>query len=98
VSDFKNRRSNRLLRYYVADNDSLEIKYSTIKMTMPSFTVMEFSFDLMTHPQFSVNTRPAHMMPMPFVNTDAVVTKRTFDLELLSVQKRDSLSSTILNE
>ena len=98
VSDFKNRPSNLLLRYYVADNDSLEIKYSTIKMTMPSFSVMEFSFDLMTHPQFSINKRPAHMMPMPFVNTDAIVTKKTFVLDSMSVRKRDLISLEIIQE
>jgi hypothetical protein len=98
VSDFKNRPSNRLLRYYVADSDSLEIKYSTIKMTMPSFSVMEFSFDLMTHPQFSINKRPAHMMPMPFVNTDAIVTKKTFVLDSMSVRKRDLISLEIIQE
>lgn len=95
VSGFTDRISNRLLRYFVADNDSLELKYSTRTKEMPRFTVMEYSFDLLTHPQFSVNKRPAHMMPMPFVNTDAIITKKTFVLDSMKVRKRDSIDISI---
>jgi len=98
VSGFTNRVSNRFLRYFVADNDSLELKYSTKTKKMPRLSVMEYSYDLLTHPQFSINKRPAHMMPMPFVNTDAIITKKTFVLDSLKVQKRDSLLVAILNE
>lgn len=85
ISGFTDRISNRLLRYYVADNDSLELKYSTNTKEMPRFSIMEYSYDLLTHPQFSINKRPANMMPMPFVNTDAIITKKTFVLDSLKV-------------
>lgn len=92
ISGFTDRISNRFLRYYVADNDSLMLKYSTKTNEMPRFTVMEYSYDLLKHPQFSINKRPTHMMPMPFVNTDAIITRKTFVLDSLVVRKKDSLS------
>ncbi len=101
ISGFTDRVSNRLLRYYVADNDSLELKYTTINREMPRLSVMEYSYDLLTHPQFSINKRPSYMMPMPFVNTDAIVTKKTFILDSIKVQKKDTLfvnNETVVNE
>ncbi len=98
ISGFNTRVSNRLLRYYVSDNDSLELKYSTRTKEMPRLTVMEYSYDLLTHPQFSVNKRPAHMMPMPFVNTDAIITKKTYVLDSLFSRKRDSLLVPVFDE
>ncbi len=96
ISGFTDRISNRLLRYFVADTDSLELKYSTRTTEMPRFTVMEYSYDLLTHPQFSINKRPDHMMPMPFVNTDAIITRKTFELDSMVLQKNDSLSSPMI--
>ncbi|EDM45501.1 peptidase M28 [unidentified eubacterium SCB49] len=98
LSAFNYRKSNRLLRYYVADNDSLELKYTTHTKEMPRFSVMEYSYNLFTHPQFSINKRPVNMMPIPFVNTDAIITKKTFVLDSLKVQKRDSLSVSLVEE
>lgn len=98
ISGFTDRVSNRLLRYFVAGNDSLELKYTTRTKKMPRFSIREYSYDLLTHPQFSINKRPAHMMPMPFVNTDAIITKKTFVLDSLQVQKRDSLLVEVVNE
>ena len=83
VSGFVNRTSNRLLRYYVTDNDSLVLHYKTKSAVAPEIMVMEFSYDLFTHPQFSINKRPDYMMPMPFINTDAIVTKKTFNIDTL---------------
>jgi hypothetical protein len=80
---FSNRKENKLLRYYVADNDSLEVSY-TIKKEIPvSFTVLEYSFDLLDNNQFTINKRPKHTMPKPFVITDAIVIKNTIDINTL---------------
>ena len=71
------------MRYYVADNDSLEVSY-TIKKEIPvSFTVLEYSFDLLDNNQFTINKRPKHTMPKPFVITDAIVIKNTIDINTL---------------
>ena len=98
VSSFASRNNNRLLRYFVADNDSLELKYSARTTENPRFSIIEYSYDLLTHPQFSINKRPAHMMPMPFVNTDAIVTKKTLELDSMVLQQIDSLSSSMISQ
>ena len=41
---YSNRRSNKLLRFYVAENDSLEVSYSIKKGSEVSFKVVEYSF------------------------------------------------------
>ena len=36
-------------RYYVSDKDSLEVSYEVSKDQNVSFTVMEYSYDLLDH-------------------------------------------------
>lgn len=88
---FSNRKEEKLLRYYVADNDSLEVSYSIEKDILVSFTVLEYSFDLMENSQFTINKRPKHTMPKPFVVTDAIVIKSIIDINALTISKIDSL-------
>jgi len=98
---FFNRKHNVLLRYYVSGNEPLEFSYSVPKDTPVLIKVAEYSFDLLTHPDFTINKRPAHTMPKPFVNTDAIVTYRTIDVDKLSkpIKLQDSLVEiTTLNE
>lgn len=84
--------NKRLLRFYVSENDSLQIAYTTNRVAPMEFMVVEYSFDLMEHPQFSINRRPANMMPKPFVLTDAIVVKRTFSTDALTPVTVDSMS------
>ncbi|MBV1923442.1 MAG: peptidase M28, partial [Flavobacteriaceae bacterium] len=88
---FSNRKDEKLLRYYVADGDSLEVRYSIEKEIPVSFTVLEYSFDLLENNQFTINKRPKHTMPKPFVITDAIVIKNTIDINSLTGSKNDSL-------
>ena len=88
---FSNRKDEKLLRYYVADGDSLEVRYSIEKEIPVSFTVLEYSFDLLENNQFTINKRPKHTMPKPFVITDAIVIKNTIDINSLTRSKKDSL-------
>lgn len=90
---FYNRKHNVLLRYYVSGDDSLELNYSVPKDTPVSIKVAEYSFDLLTHPDFTINKRPANTMPKPFVITDAIVTYRTIDVDKLPkpIKAQDSL-------
>jgi hypothetical protein len=87
-----NKFNKRLMRYYLSKNDSLNISYSTTQKENFKFTVLEYSFDLLSHPQFTINKRPAHTMPKPFINTDAIVVKRSFSLGELTAQKADTLN------
>lgn len=79
------RSNNVLFRYYVSDQDSLNISYSISAKEMVRFNVLEYSYDLMTHPDFTINKRPDNMMPKPFVNTDAIVLKKEIDVAALKV-------------
>ena len=76
-------KSKELLRYYVSDNDSLHVNYSISKNTPVNFTILEYSYDLLENPQFSMNSRTEEMMPKPFVVTDAVVVKKTIYVDSL---------------
>ncbi|WP_068590393.1 M20/M25/M40 family metallo-hydrolase [Cochleicola gelatinilyticus] len=77
-SIFASKDKNNLIRHYVSDGDSLRVTYSSTSEIPIKFTLQEYSFDLMSHPQFSINPRPKTMMPKPFVVTDAVVLKHEF--------------------
>ena len=82
--------NKRLMRYYLSEGDSLNISYTTSDRRNYEFTVLEYSFDLLKHPKFTINKRPATMMPKPFINTDAVLVKRNIRLdELVSGQTPD---------
>ncbi len=96
---FYGRKSNMLLRYFVANEDSLEVSFSVEKNTPLNFQVLEYSFDLLKHPQFTINKRPKNTMPKPFVNTDAVVVKRSFSVDdlLKKVVVLDSVTAEDIN-
>ncbi|MBX2828110.1 MAG: M20/M25/M40 family metallo-hydrolase [Flavobacteriaceae bacterium] len=90
------RESNFLMHYNVSESDSLEVSYSLPAGTDPNFSVLEYSLDLMDNPLFTINKRPVHAMPTPFVTTDAVIVKKDLDLESLRTVN-DTLSAP-LNE
>lgn len=90
-----NIMNKRLLRYYLGKNDSLNISFVSSNKDDLKFTVLEYSYDLMDHPQFTINKRPPHMMPKPFINTDAIVVRRSFTLDELRKQKSDTLGYTV---
>ena len=77
-----NRPTDELLRYYIADSDSLQVSY-TLPESEPSpiFKVLEYGFDLVSNPLLNVMPRAKNMMPKPFINTDAVINKRTFSVQ-----------------
>jgi len=87
---YGNRKSDLLLRYWVNNNDSLEVSYTTESTQPVSFSTLEFSYDLMDNATFSISKRPKDMMPKPFVVTDAIVIKRTFAVDTLPIFKKDS--------
>ena len=74
-------KSKELVRYYVSDKDSLVVSYKVSKNQKVSFTVLEYSYDLLNHPQFKINKRADYMMPKPFIVTDAIIIKKELQIE-----------------
>jgi hypothetical protein len=56
---------------------------------------MEYSFDLMTNPQFEIAKRPDYTMPKPFVITDAIMVKRTFSVDSLRIKAADTIKTNL---
>src|SRR5690606_8103086 len=83
TKDYRGTKNVALINYYVSENDSLKVNFSVENGDPVSFKVMEYSFDLMTDPQFNISKRPDYTMPKPFVITDAVAVKRTFSIDSL---------------
>ena len=83
-------KSKELVRYYVSDHDSLVVSYKIAKNQKVSFTVLEYSFDLLNHPQFTMDKRENYMMAKPFVVTDAIVVKKEINIERLSESQLNS--------
>ncbi len=77
-------KSKELVRYYVSDKDSLVVSYEVSKNQKVSFTVLEYSYDLLNHPQFTINKRADYMMPKPFIVTDAIIVKKELNSGNLS--------------
>ena len=69
-------KNNRLLTFSVQELDSLEVSYTLPKGINPTFTLHEYSFDLMDNPWVEVSPRTNSMMPKPFVFNDALVIKQ----------------------
>ncbi len=94
------REGSNLLQFFVANNDSLEVFYS-VKQEIPvSFTAIEYSFDLLTNSQFTINKRSKTMTPKPFVITDAIVVKKSFTIDSLPKTVKDTIftETQVLNE
>jgi hypothetical protein len=70
------RNGNKLLSYYVVNNEPLVLQFTINKATILDMDVMESSFDLMTNPIFAMNQRESWMMPTPFILNDAVVIRQ----------------------
>ncbi len=85
-------KTPELVRYFVTDGDSLEVSYHIKPTTPVTFTVVEYSFDLLNNELFTISKRPENMMPKPFIITDAVIVKKTFEPQLLTLEKRDSVT------
>ena len=78
---FKNRWKDRLLTYYAANNDTLRLNFSLKDTLSPEIILYEASHDLLEHPELNVPPRTRAMIPRPFVLNDAVVIRKTIQLE-----------------
>lgn len=88
---YKKRGSKGMLSYYMTLGDSLEVRYGVPKGVMPTFTLKEFSYDLLENPSFTVSARPKNTKPDPFIANDAVIVERTIDVSAFAKAKNDTL-------
>jgi len=70
------RHDRDVLRYYIVNNEPLELEFSIPKNTVLDMSLMESSFDLMSNPLFDMEKRKSWMMPTPFVLNDAIIVKK----------------------
>lgn len=68
-----NRDDQKLISYYVINNEPLFLEFSVKKNAVLDMSLLESSFDLLSNKNFSINKRASWMMPKPFVLNDAVV-------------------------
>ncbi|MGB5941904.1 MAG: M20/M25/M40 family metallo-hydrolase [Leeuwenhoekiella sp.] len=75
------RKGRRFIGYRVSNREPLEITFRTADTTQINFELWDYSYDLLEHPEFTIESRPEATVPMPFVFTDAIITRQavTFD-------------------
>jgi len=89
---YSNRVNNGLISYYVSPKDTLQIQYTVPKDKEVPFTVLEYSFDLLKNPKFTIPERPKNTMTKPFIFNDAIVVKRTLSLVNMTRKVNDTLT------
>ena len=87
-----NKYNENLLSFSLGNRDTLTVCYRSPDTNPYEFTLLEYSYDLFSNPEFTINKRASHMMPKPFVNSDAVVVKKNFRTDELVVRSKDSVS------
>jgi hypothetical protein len=73
-------KNKRILTFFVSGLDSLEVSFKTPKEQNPTFTLLEYSFDLLKNPLIQVQERKENMMPKPFIINDAIVVKQKINI------------------
>ncbi len=91
TSSFEKFKTSELVRYFVTDGDSLAVSYKVKPENKVTFTVAEYSFDLLNNDLFTIAKRPDYTMPKPFVMTDAIIVKKTITPQELNLYKPDTL-------
>ena len=71
---------NLFTYYYTPYDDNLKIDLVINKEIKPSLQILETSFDLLSNTLFDIKPRSEHMMAMPFVTNDAVISKQKINL------------------
>jgi hypothetical protein len=75
-----NRFQKNIIDYYVVNQVPLSFEFEVDKTQPVEFTFKEISFDLLSHPLFSVKKRPEDIIPKPFIVNDAVITHQSLNL------------------
>ena len=65
----------KLLSFYVTENNALELVIDYNKNDDASLIIFEIANDIFLNDLFKINRRPNHMIPKPFVTNDASIIK-----------------------
>lgn len=76
---FKRFKKN-VIDYYVVNQEPLYFEFEVDKDKTVEFIFNEISFDLLSHPLFSIKNRPKQIIPKPFVVNDAIIVKQKLTL------------------
>ncbi len=79
-SEFKINPGQFLTYYLSYDDKDVTIELDFEENLSPSLNLIETSFDLFESENFNFKPREDYMMPMPFVNTDAIVLSKKIKL------------------
>lgn len=83
----------KILSFYPVDNEPLTLEFQIAKDAPLQMEVLESSFDLLSHPSFTISKRPKDQIPMPFVLTDAVSLRKRVSFQSPVRQLPDYLRS-----
>lgn len=86
--------SNTLMRYYVIDNQPLEMQFEINADAIFDMDLIESSFDLLENPLLKIKKRESWMMPAPFVLNDAIIIKQKIK-KTIAMVVLDSLKGEI---
>lgn len=78
---FTKRWLDRLLVYHAANRDTLRLEFAVNGEKLPDFILYEASYDLLENEKLKVPEREKTMIPRPFVLNDAVILKKTINLD-----------------
>ena len=102
---FTNRWSNHLLTYHIKDKEALELRMEFHKDSIPEIVLYESSYDLLENDLFTIPKRSEKMIPKPFILNDAIIIKKTLQLEYVEkvldssyLQTNTSIDSSELYE
>ena len=79
-SEFKINPGQFLTYYLSYEDKDVTIELDFEENLSPSLNLIETSFDLFESEKFNFKPREDYMMPMPFVNTDAIVLSKKIKL------------------
>ncbi len=68
------KNNSKLVEYFVTPGkEELNLEMIPSQKGVPDLQVYEMSFDLSQNPLFELPAKPDNVMPMPFVNNDAII-------------------------
>ena len=78
-SKFNKKRNPQIAQYFIVDKEPLEIDFVIPKNKIPQLEILSVSYDLLNNEQLKVPKRKRHMIPKPFVITDAIIVKQNIN-------------------
>lgn len=74
---YRGKENTSIIRYVLPHSqDPLNMKFSVLSDVNPSFSILEYQFDLIENSALNVEPREDWMMPKPFVLTDATIVRQ----------------------